>query len=332
MIDFSRRDILRAGAVTACAGACAGARAAETVEDALHFDDLLRFEALMGGQPSAEAIEAYLAAATPGLSAYLDTYRVAAAAYAERIAERPGFYRSLIGLRDRLRPFEPAVRAAMARVRALVPGTPAVPVYLFVGTLGPGATVKEVRPGVDAASLGILMPAEHVAIDATTDLSEFPEGRAGRAEAADLPGFIAHEYAHVAQVGLQGLARYRTLYSVPARATNLAFAVREGGAELVSALASGRLRARHRYFIENRAELIREFVAIADRPVSETRGWFSGIDQTRPERPAQMGYALGWDLCRRYLDSASDRSAALITLLSAVEPEDFRAIAAPYFQ
>ncbi|MDQ8754865.1 hypothetical protein RCO27_01365 [Sphingosinicella sp. LHD-64] len=296
----------------------------------LRFEDLERFEALIATRSTEQAIADYLEAASAGLAAYLRTYRVTPAAYAERLAERPLFYRALVGLRDRLRPFEPGILQAMARVRALLPGTPDAPVFFLVGTLGPGATPREVRSGTDAASLGILMPVEHVGMTAETDMSEFPEGRAGRAQIEDVVGFVAHEYGHVAQVHRQGLEQYRRLYTVPGRATNLAMAVREGGAELVSWLTTAQLRERHRYFQRHADELRREFIAIASHPAAQSRGWFSGRNEDRPDRPAQLGYAVGLDMCRRFFDMSGDRSAALLAIVSATEPEDFDVIARPY--
>lgn len=331
MAGWSRRGLIASTGAFAALGMFAPSRAAETdLSNALYFEDLERFEALIATRPAEQAIAGYLEAPSAGLAAYLRTYRVTPEAYAERLTERPRFYRALVGLRDRLRPFEPGILQAMARVRALLPRTPEAPVFFLVGTLGPGATPREVRPGTDAASLGILMPAEHVGMTAETDMSEFPEGRTGRARIEDVVGFVAHEYGHVAQVHRQGLEQYRRLYTVPGRATNLAMAVREGGAELVSWLTTGQLRERHRYFQRHADALRQEFRAIAPHPAAQYRGWFSGRNEDRPDRPVQLGYALGLDMCRRFLDTAADRSAALEVIASASEPEDFEAIARPY--
>jgi hypothetical protein len=329
---WSRRTVLHSGAgalLSAVVGrrACA---AATPPSSSLHFGDLERFEALVaGGGPERIAAD-YLRTPSPGLTAYLAAYRVTPEAYRDRLAERPRFYASLIGLRVRLRPFEAATEQGMVRLRSLFPGVPAVPVYFLVGTLGPGATVKEVAPAPDASGLGILMPAELLGMTRETDLSEFPEGRAGRARVEDVAGYVAHEYGHVVQVHHQGLARYRALYTVPGRATNLALAVREGAAELLSWLATGQTRERHHYFRAHEAELRREFGAIASGRAADSRGWFSGANERQPDRPVQLGYALGLDMCRQFLDRAPDRSAALCAIVSAAEPADFAAIAGPY--
>lgn len=329
---WSRRAALHSGA-GAMLAAVVGRRAcaaAAPPSSPLHFDDLERFEALVADRGSERIVADYLRKPSPGLTAYLAAYRVTPEVYRDRLAERPRFYASLIGLREKLRPFEPAIEQGIARLRTLFPGVPPVPVYFLVGTLGPGATVKEVGPAPDASGLGILMPAELLGMTRETDLSEFPEGRAGRAGVEDVAGYVAHEYGHVVQVHHQGLTRYRALYTAPGRATNLALAVREGAAELLSRLATGQLRERHHYFRAHETELRREFGAIASRRAADSRGWFSGANERRPDRPPQLGYALGLDLCRQFLDAAPDRRAALRAIVSAAEPADFAAIAGRY--
>ncbi|WP_338425064.1 hypothetical protein [Sphingopyxis kveilinensis] len=331
MTEWSRRALLTSGGSFAALGGYASARADEAEpSNKLYFDDLQRFEMHISAMPPQEAVAAYLATPSAGLTAYMRTYRITPDAYLQRLAERPRFYRSIVGLRERLRPYETAITQAMVRVRAFLPGTPEVPVFFLVGTLGPGATPREVRRGADATSLGILMPAEHLAMTVDTDMSEFPEGRAGRANVGDVTGFVSHEYGHVAQVHLQGLARYRELYTIPGNATNLAMAIREGGADYISWLATGQRRERHRYFDAHARTLGREFVAIAHLPAADFRGWFSGVDSNNPGRPAQIGYAVGFDICRHFMDAAADRSAALLAIASASEAKDFLAIASAY--
>lgn len=324
-----RRFVTLMGALAAASGHTAwagGLRPAAVIE----FGDLERFESLLSGASAAALVASYLAEESPGLAAYRKAYRVTGADLADRLQERPRFYRSLAGLRARLRPFEDEALQAMARVRELVPGTPEVPVFVFVGTLGPGATVKEVGAcGGGPHGLGILIPVEALALTPSTDMSEFPEGRAGRADASAFAGLVAHEYAHVAQVQLQGLERYRTIYTEPGRNTHLAFAIREGAADLLSWLASGQLRERHRYMLANHSKLWREFRPLAGQPVSSSY-WFGRNDPQFPERPPQLGYALGWSICRHFHENAEDQPHALRQLLSAVEPADFDAILARY--
>jgi hypothetical protein len=296
----------------------------------LRFDDLVRFEALAGATSIEEWVTRYLTKASGGLAAYIKTNGVSAADFERAIAERPKFFRALAGLRDRIRPQEAAILNAMGKVRELAPSTPQVPVFFFIGTAGPGATVKEVTSAGRELGLGILVPTEMVGMTSTTDMSEFSEGRCGRGDVSALPQLVAHEYAHVAQVQLQGLERYRSIYRQEGRNTHLAYAVREGAADLLAYLASGQLRERHHYMLANEASLWREFVRFLDQPVSSSTGWFSTPGGARCDRPAQLGYAIGYAISRHYYQAASDRGQALGEILSAVEPQDLLQIAAPY--
>lgn len=279
---------------------------------------------------TSELVDRYLQGATASLVAYMKANGVTAAKFEQAIAERPKFYRSLPGLRNRIRPYEPAILRAMSRVRELAPATPHVPVFFFVGTAGPGATVKEVTVEGGEQGLGILVPSEMVSLTRAADMSEFGGGSCGRGDVSALPQLVAHEYAHVAQVQLQGLERYRSIYRDAGRNTHLAFAVREGAADFLAYLASGQLRERHHYMLANESSLWRAFVDDLDQPVTSATGWFSTPGGVRCDRPAQLGYAIGWAICRRYYQASTDNQRGLAEILSAVEPSDFARIARPY--
>lgn len=276
------------------------------------------------------ALDRYIEAATPGLKAYLDTYGVTVDTFRQRLTTHSRYYRDVARIWPLLARNLDATRRAVRQFYRLADWVPQAPVFFFVGTLNHGATVKEITSEGGADSLGVLIPIELVAMTADTDMGEFPEGRRGRRHPDELQQLVVHELAHIAQVRLQGLDEYRAIYRHKARGTHLAYAIREGAADLLAFLGTGLLREQHRYLMRHEAEIWREFAVLRDRPVAATRGWFSGWDEKRHDRPGQLGYAVGWAMCSEYYRRHADKRAALREILAANEPGDFERIAEPY--
>lgn len=263
------------------------------------------------------AVRLYWEQASAGLAAYRAAYQVTPEAMTDALKRRPDVYEALANLNLTSAEAERTLRVAQS-MQSLVPDLPAVPIFLFAGVTGFGATVKEVRSGSGAADLGVLIPLEIVLVADRSE--ELPPAQP--AALALLPQFVGHELTHVAQVQLQGLDRYRSLYRNPSWGTNLAFAIREGAADLLSELSSGQLRLRHRYFIAHEEEIWDEFGRDLDGPAPSSR-WFSVRSETTGPRPPQLGYAVGWSICRRFYERHGRTRNALVEILSAAEPEDF---------
>jgi hypothetical protein len=317
------------------AGLAAGLAAAPAGADAdwpLHVDDLRLYDTMMNslaaGADRRAAADWYYQNAGPGHAAYRRVYSVTPGRFAERLGQYPGFYRALSGAAGRVLARREEIVDAMRGVRRLVPATPLVPVYFFIGVMGHGATPREIDPEGGEQALGLLIPAELTGFSDDTDMSEFPEGRQGRGGMDDLAGLVAHELTHVSQIHLQGgLERYRRIYVRPGWGTHAAFAIREGGADLAAWLAAGALRDRHRHARASEDALWRAFEPVLDAPARDG-AWFSHAPGSGLFPAA--GYGLGWLICRRYYEAAEDKDAALHRILSASAPSDFQAIVGAY--
>ena len=331
---YSRRDFVRSAVLAALLAAqnpSHGQESEDSYAGGLVFQDIERFQRaharIRRGASAISAMEWYIGGGTDGLKAYTKTYGLAAVDFAASLANYPKFYARLTDVRKRNRPYEADIARAAHRLRVLVPALPEVPIYFFVGVMGHGATVKEVTTAPEVQGLGVLVPIENLSRSGETEIES-----ARWASLDDLSQLTTHELAHVAQVQYQGLVRYRVIYRERARGTHLAYAIREGGADFLSQLASGRLRARHRYLLEREAELWREFSKLLYQPAGASRGWFSGSGEHPLDRPPQLGYAIGWSMCRLFYHRSSDKAVALREILSANELEDFERIAEPYRQ
>jgi hypothetical protein len=81
----------------------------------------------------------------------------------------------------------------------------------------------------------------------------------------------------------------------------------------------------------HRDRIRREFQAIMHKPAREAVGWFSGIPEPTDDRPPALGYAVGFDICKAFLDQAGASEARTLELLSA-RSDDFARVARAYGQ
>src|SRR5206468_11772 len=129
---------------------------------------------------------------------------------------------------------------------------------------------------------------------------------------SDVPYVVIHEMMHVYQVRYQGLENYRSIYLPGPNNINLAIAVREGCADYLTFLSSGRRRhgSQQSYGLAHEAELWSRFKKIMNAPASFEDGWFGSLDNRTPDWPPQIGYWLGQRMCQRYYETAADKKLA----------------------
>lgn len=165
-----------------------------------------------------------------------------------------------------------------------------------------------------------------------TDTTEFPGGFPG-VSLEHLPQVAVHEMSHVFQMQTQGPANYLAIYQEPGRRTHAALAIREGCADYRTWRASGlAMSERQRFVREHAPELWAEFRPLLHEIVEPGDPWFGGRSAARPDWPLQVGYGLGEEICRTFVETADDESAALRAVWGAHLPDHFDAIIAPYAQ
>jgi hypothetical protein len=121
------------------------------------------------------------------------------------------------------------------------------------------------------------------------------------------PWVVAHELIHFQQPPVSGT---RTL---------LVQSLREGVASFVAELITGQ-RARsesHTYGMAHERELWAEFVE--QRHGTSFAGWLYG--DPPGERPADLGYFIGYRIAGAYYEKAADKRAALREIILAADPE-----------
>ena len=312
-----------------------GAPSADAVADEFHYEDLAAFEQTMtkiaeGAEPEAAYAE-YMAAASSGFQGWTRRYNVSPEQFVSRVNEHREIFQRLPDLEDDLRAREPIVREGLRRLRTMASSTAPLPVYYFISSQHQlaGTPValdeKSTHFGIGVA-LGIdFSPTPNES--ANPDTQPFDES----AIADLLVQLVAHEGAHILQIGAQGgIDNYRSIYG-ETTGSMLAIAVREGCAEYITFLATGlRFGERHIYLAENEKALWREFKTIADAPPFSVPGWFSGASEAHPDWPFQIGYSLSFRICETFHQTVLDNTNDRQQLFALYSPQEIDRMAAAY--
>lgn len=288
------------------------------------YDDLVRYNAAVarinaGAVPRAE-MQAYLDGAAEGLRTWLTIYPATADELVEELAGRPHYYASLSNLPARIAPFEQEMAQAYVRMENIAPGADLGAVHFLIGKRNAGGTARQ---------LGTMVAGEFFGRTPQTDMREFSPG-ATLYDVGDLVQVVVHEGAHNLQRHIQGEPDYISIYTNPARMTLVNFAVREGVADYVTYLVTGRLLDRHAFAEPREAEIWAEFAPIQNENITAKLGWFTGRFPDGRAWPNQVGYYVGYKMAEHVHTTAANRDAALMQLLSPNTDEQFNAIALRY--
>lgn len=261
-------------------------------------DDLPRFWAAYDARESLGAERAfdslYLRVGTPGLKDFARLRFKDAATIARVVAARPVYYASIRESTAKIAQQETAVRAAYRRLAALYPDAVFPDVYFVVGALSTGGTTSE---------SGLLIGAEMYGRTTEDKLEKMGAWHLDvLAPVERLPAIVAHELCHYQQ-GLQNAS------------TLLERALREGSCDFVGELLSG-LQLTHKAAEYGRAHehaLWEEFRAKMDG--TDVNGWlYGGTNQA--DRPADLGYFIGYQIAKAWFAKQPDQTVALRTLFA----------------
>jgi hypothetical protein len=259
------------------------------VDDIRRLAEVLRsLEA--GGDTVAVLERDYLALASPGLRGYAGRYNVTPTSMAAALARHPATYAKLDRLADAVVAQEPLLRSGFRRLVELFPGAAFPPIWFVAGHVGPGGLT---RPE------GAIIAAERFVIE--------PE---------DVVPLVLHELTHFQQAMVQGVATYQRVYGPDQ--TLLALALREGSAELIAELTTGRHinPAAERYGQEHERVLWPQFRdAMHDRGTGD---WMF-VRPSDPARPPDLGYWIGYRIAKTYYERAEDKSQAIRQILGLTD-------------
>ena len=127
----------------------------------------------------------------------------------------------------------------------------------------------------------------------------------------DIPYIVAHELIH-----------FNQYYDVE-KNTLLSQSIKEGSADFVGELISGKHinEEANLYGDANEELLCAEFVGIMND--SNYHGWLYGSKGKREGRPNDLGYWIGYKICKAYYDKSIDKAKAIHDILNIDDEMDF---------
>ena len=236
----------------------------------------------------------YLDKGSAGLKDFIRLRIKSADALATSIDRLPKYYASARRSTLQITKMEKRMRKAFAKFKNIYPDAVFPDVYFLVGIANTGGTT---------GPSGLLIGAEMYGKSENTPMGELPDWlRFVLAGVDQVPGIVAHESCHYNQ-------------DLPQQQTLLAKALQEGSCDFIGELISGqnindKLKI---YGGKHAADIRRDFTAAMDKP--DISNWFYNA-ATAKERPADLGYHVGYMIALGYYQRAKDKRQAVRDILN----------------
>jgi len=301
------RKLLRIGCAALLLTA-AGAHAQSPDPDAARIvtADIPRFwEAFDKAKPgfAAEPFQKlYLDRGTPGLQDFVQERIGSAEELAKTVRTHPYYYASIRASTGRIAEMEKTIRASFHALKNLYPDAVFPDVYFLIGRLTSGGTTS---------GRGLLIGAEMYGRTPGTPAEELSDWlRQVIKPVEEIPHIVAHELIHFEQKS-------------PEPKTLLAQSLREGSADFLAELISGRhINAHvHAYANPREAELWREFQGKMHG--QDAKGWL--YSPATGGRPQDLGYWMGYKIAKAYYDRTADKKHAIRDILEIKDYDVFLA-------
>ena len=249
----------------------------------------------------------YIDSGSPGLHDFIPNRIGSGRLLAGAVASRAHFYAAIRGNTlaiDTARAIKDSIRASFRRLERIYPRAKFPNVYFVIGRLNSGGTTS---PN------GMLIGAEVSARDDGTPVTELTDWeRAVTGRISDLPVIVAHELIHIQQLEPQG------------KMTLLTASLREGAADFIGELISGANtnRTQKAYGDAHEAALWEEFRGAMSS--SDLSHWLYQGNRS-VDRPADLGYYMGYQICRSYYMRTRDKTKAVADIIEMNDAAAFLA-------
>ena len=246
----------------------------------------------------------YLDKGSPGLKDFVRLRIKKVESLVNAIDSMPKYYASIRPQTLQVQRMEKRMRAAFEKFKSLYPTAVFPDVYFLIGITSSGGTT---------GSSGLLIGTEMYGKTAKTPLDELSGWlRVVLSNIDYVPAIVAHESCHYNQ-------RYN---SAPEQRHLLGKALQEGSCDMIGELISGRTINEHLkiYGRTHDAEIWRDFEASMYK--QDISNWFYNAT-TAKDRPADLGYYVGYLITQSYYRNAKDKRQAIHDILNIQDARAF---------
>ncbi len=280
----------------ACVAAASVDKTAGPVIETSDVDRFYKVYDAAGGRPTAKALQHdYIDLGSDGLHQLARMRKVTGQSIADAIAKRPEIYLEARNCADTLPRVRERLAVVVRKLGDLYPEARFPPITIAVGRGKP--------VGIGGRDTGVQIGLE--ALCATDWINPDVEDR--------FVGVIAHEYVHVQQA---------IAFSENENVTVLAASLEEGAAEFVTELTTGSISYSYMSGLTAGREKEIETAFAADVDKTDLSSW---LYNSTPERPADLGYWVGYRIVKSYYQHAADKRQALRDILGMTDPKEFLA-------
>lgn len=251
----------------------------------------------------------YLDRATDGLLDFIRVRDINAEKLTSLVAKHPKFYASIRTNTYKIKGLDTMIDSIFFRFKKIYPNFKPFKVCFAIGVLNTGGTVS---------NNFVLVGAEIATSSADIDLSEFGAG-AFRDNLAfkgnivrKIENLIAHECVHT---------RQKTADQNTVKCPLLYYSLREGICDFIREMVSGKaLTNNHTYGDAHELQIWQDF---KKQICSEdTGGWLYNYSTVK-NRPADLGYYVGYKIAAAYYNNSEDKQRAVVDIIEMTDPLGF---------
>lgn len=242
----------------------------------------------------------YLRKGSAGLEEFRKLRIGSACALVDTIEKYPKYYAALREPSLKIASYENQMRTSFRKLREIYPAAVFPDVYFLVGRMSSAGTLNEkgLFIGVDMFGKNENAPSD--------ELGSWH--KAVVAPAARIPFVVAHESIH-----------YQQKFPEGEEATLLGKALKEGSADFVGELIAGENINPHLHAYGNPIEKELWETFKKEMNGKDSKNWLYQGDEAK-DRPADLGYYIGYKICESYYKNAPDKKQAVKDIL---EIKDF---------
>ena len=243
-------------------------------------------------EPGSEGLQDYFAIKVRSMKNFVRTHD-----------KLPKFYASIRQNTLAVDKQKPKMIASFRKFKQIYPEAIFSNVYFVMGAFTSGGTVSEkgLLIGLDQSAGTPDIPVEELSLWQRNNLSKVNA----------IPYLIAHELVHFNQDGLES------------DTTLLRSVLIEGMADFIGELISGKpANERLHIWAKGKEKQVWDDFR-KEMYLNKARNWIANSDQETADKPADLGYWIGYQICKAHYDNSSDKSKAVHDILNIKDYKEF---------
>lgn len=245
----------------------------------------------------------YFDKATPGFEDYIATKIGSIEKFVANQKSKPLFYAAIRNNTLSIDKMKGDISNLFVKFKKLYAAAIFPDIYFVIGRFNSAGTVSD---------NGLLLGVDQISKSNDIPLQELNLWESkGIRNVRDLPIIVAHELIHSQQ------------NSMRQDTTLISYAIQEGMADFFAELLTGVNPSQRQYdFAKDRKKKIWNDFA-AEMYLNRYNNWIANGDQETPDHPSDLGYYIGYEICKSYYDEMPDKKQAIIDMFHISDYKDF---------